>query len=283
MCVAQAMCGGSGQMCCATMPNCNMGLTCQNGTCNAMVGGNTGDPCMKATDCAGNKPVCITKDTMGTTWPGGYCTSTCNPNMNDPNTGLNPQCPGGSGLCLGQGTQGACELACTDMMGQMPCRMGYSCFQGCEPTSLSECDPTKSIAMNSGCAQDAGTGKPRVCVRIGADNVGQCTDGCDPFAQNCTGMMMACYASDDTGEGVCSQEFGNVGMQGDGVVCMYLNACDAGFACYAPPMANQAVCRPYCGGPKSIQCSALMPKPMKLNCVDLSTTVKVATIGVCGG
>src|SRR5579871_459077 len=139
----QMQCGNSGQPCCTTMPACSNGLACQNGTCMVM-GGNTGDPCAKNTDCQGTKPVCITKDTQGIMWPGGYCTSTCNPQKNDPQTGINASCPGGTGICLGAGTSGSCETACTDMMGTMPCtRMGYSCFQGCEPTARSQCDPTK--------------------------------------------------------------------------------------------------------------------------------------------
>ncbi len=287
MCVAAAMCGASGQKCCTTNPACNTGLVCTNGTCGMMMGGNTGDPCAKATDCQGTKATCITKDTTGITWPGGYCTSQCNPQKNDQN-GLNTACPGGQGTCVGQGTSGACELACTDAMGGMPCpRQGYSCFQGCEPTAISECDPTKkgSCPQDGGVVLgDGGEYSGRVCVRIGADPVGQCTNGCDVFKQNCQGAMEACYASDDTGEGVCSQEYNPSGNpQTDGVQCFYLNMCDPGFGCYAPPMANMAVCRPYCGGPNNVLCSAIMPAPQKMKCVDLSTTVKAATVGVCGG
>ena len=54
----------------------------------SMAGAPTGDPCAKATDCGGTKPNCIVKDMTGTAWPGGYCTSSCNPSKNDQQTGL---------------------------------------------------------------------------------------------------------------------------------------------------------------------------------------------------
>ena len=253
-------CGGCGMACTGAQ-------TCSNGACGGG-GANTGDPCVKAADCGGMKPQCLTKDSQGNTWPGGYCISQCNPQKNDPNDTTNPACIGGGATCLGQGTSGACETICSGKTGATPCtRTGYSCFQTCEPTSISKCDPTK-----------AGICGPKMtCVRLGADNVGQCAPSCDPFAQGCMDIMgqpAGCYASDDTGEGVCSQVFG---MGADGDACMYLNACNPGLGCYAAPKAMMAQCRPYCGGAKSVACAN------GKMCVDLSTTVKKTATGICGG
>ncbi len=261
-------------------------------------GGNSGDPCTKDTDCTGTKPTCLTKAGDGSVWPGGYCTSNCNPNKNDAMTGANPNCPGG-GTCIGQDTMGACEANCTDMKGSMPCtRAGYVCAQGCEPSSLYECDPTKKIGQAGGCPQDGGVFLPgpapdggnadagtstysgRVCVRLGADNVGQCTDGCNVFTQNCQpdamGNDQACYASDDTGEGVCSAPYGNP-PGADGDACQYLNGCAAGLGCWSDPKNQNApgVCRPFCGGPGNAAC-----KNGK-TCVDLSMTVMKSAVGSC--
>jgi hypothetical protein len=245
--------------------------------------GPTGAPCKKDSDCSGTSPRCIMADTRGITWPGGYCSSACNPMEND--SGLNLGCPGGSGTCVGTGTQGICESLCTNKIGSIPCtRSGYSCFVGCEPDEVSQCDPRMAAGMPGSCPQDGGVFlydggySGRVCVRVGSDDVGQCADGCDPFRQDClpiVGMTAACYASDDTGEGICSPEVGK--GQGDGKACSYLNACDPGFACFAVDVHSAPVCRPYCGGPGSLACTN------GKKCVDLSPLVKAATIGVCGG
>lgn len=231
----------------------------------------TGAPCAKTLDCAGTKPVCILKDAQGHNWPGGYCVSQCNPQKNDLQSGINPACPGGGGTCLGTGTMGTCETACTGMNGMMPCqRQGYLCFQACEPMALSDCDPTMKGSCLNGTA----------CIRVGSDDVGRCAPACDPFKQGCAQIMMAdaaCYASDDTGEGACSTVFGK---NSDGQQCVYLNDCVAGLACYSPPNAmnqNQVLCRPYCGGPMNVACNN------NKQCVDLSPNVKKAVIGVCGG
>jgi hypothetical protein len=50
-----------------------------------------------------------------------------------------------------------------------------------------------------------------------------------------------------------------------------MSVCAAGLGCYG------GICRPYCGGPNSVPCAN------GLKCVDLSATVKVATVGVCAG
>jgi hypothetical protein len=285
--VCMASCGGGQMMCNGNCVNTSSdpancggcGIACQNGqNCvnSACAGGgaNTGDPCTKNADCAGTKAVCIIKDAMGNVWPGGYCTSVCNPLKNDPNDGSNVACPGGMGTCQGNGATGSCGLLCTNMNGAAPCtRQGYACFQICEPKALSQCDPT----VKGSC------GVNKSCVRIGADNVGTCVPLCDPFKQTCppdmNNMMQACYASVDTGEGACSVPYGNP-PGADGDICMFLNGCSAGLGCYAPPgatMQSQVLCRPYCGGAMNVAC-----KNGK-KCVDLSMTVKTATIGVCGG
>ena len=234
----------------------------------AMGSAHTGDPCAKALDCAGVKAVCVVKDAQGINWPGGYCTSQCNPQNSDPQTGINPACPGGAGVCLGQGNSGSCETACTDMNGKMPClRNGYSCFQACEPTARSECDPTVKGSCPNGTS----------CVRVGSDSVGLCAPACDPLKQGCSQIMMtnaACYASDDTGEGACSTIDK---MSGDGQSCFYLNDCSAGLGCFLPINGNPSVCRPYCGGPMSAPCNN------GKQCVDLSPNVKQAVMGICAG
>ncbi len=286
-CVMAAACGADTQPCCTTNPACNTGLVCNNGTCGMMMGGNTGDPCTKASDCAGTKATCITKDTQGVTWPGGYCTSQCNPQKND-SMGLNSACPGGMGTCLGAGTMGACEVACS--AGTCP-RQGYACFQGCEPASRSECDPTKAMScpQDGGAVidSDAGTTSPRTCAKIGTDNVGQCVNGCDPLAAQSEGnpsppctASEGCYPSYFTGEGTCFQTVAPAQGTGDeGMPCMFLNNCLPGLSCHAEN--NTAVCRHMCRtGAMPVAC------PMNLNkkCGKLFSMTPVSTdvLGLCG-
>lgn len=269
-------------------------------------GADTGAPCAKAADCAGTKPVCVTKDTQGIAWPGGYCVSQCNPIKNDPNDGTNPGCPGGNGTCRGQGNQGVCETACTAAAGANPCtRTGYSCFQACEPTAESQCDPNKRAS----CPQDGGapitvvtthvpdggipdggnadaftttttTNSSRVCTLIGADPVGACSNGCDPTAMQDPMTPVppckagdGCYPSYATGEGFCFGVFGMLGGSGDNTPCKYLNGCDPGFACRTVGM--NLVCKQICGGPKNVAC------PMGQTCKDLSKTVMKNVVGSC--
>ncbi|MSP61123.1 MAG: hypothetical protein EXR72_12415 [Myxococcales bacterium] len=241
---------------------CKVGEACTNGKCGAMGGtAETGEPCTKATDCAGTKAICITKDTQGVMWPGGYCTSQCNPTKNDPQDDSNAMCPG-IATCRGAGTSGGCELLCD----KGSCRTGYSCFQTCNPTSLSMCNPTKAGSC----------GANKTCARLGADDVGSCQAACDPLKQGCpmdANMNdQGCFASADTGEGLCFAPVTPGGVptkDGDG--CKYLNGCSAGSACY------MAMCRAYCGGMMMKACTN------GKKCVDLNANVKVAKIGVCGG
>src|SRR5207248_2904628 len=80
----------------------------------------TGSACTAAAQCAGTSADCLT-------WPGGYCTSSCDLADVDPATGLDAKCPGG-GYCtdLGNGLQ--CHAECTARAGVSPCRTSYSCF-----------------------------------------------------------------------------------------------------------------------------------------------------------
>jgi hypothetical protein len=275
-------CGALNQACCSG-DFCNSGLTCQSAICKPLPTANTGGSCTSAIDCGGTAPTCITKDSNGIVWPGGYCTSKCNPTKNDPNTGVNVSCPG-SGTCIGYGVTGLCEATCTNMSGTMPCtRMGYSCFQSCEPSAESECNPT----VHGSCPQDGGSvhyvvdlgmevRAGRTCFRIGADDVGACGDSCNPFVQDCgldqNGDPQGCYATADTGEGICVTHL--PASQGDGALCNYLNDCDAGFGCHPGGVGMAGTCRAYCGGPNAVTC-------VGATCSDLSPTVSAATIGYC--
>jgi hypothetical protein len=268
-------CGHLGKRCC--MPNLcyDAGTACYDGMC-APQRYAAGGPCQHDTDCWGGKPVCMLKGANGETWPDGYCTSGCNPKNNNPQTGNSPDCPGSSSTCLdiGQlGSSGSCMATCTAMSGAMPCRSGYACFDACDeyscvnacrPSSESQCDPTDLASCGMGMG----------CLRLGPDNVGLCDATCDPFAQDCSQKeMSACYVFDDTGRGFCSQAYTNLS---DGEACQYVNECAAGLGCFFSN-GNAGVCRPFCGGPMNVPCSNGM------SCVDFSTKVKVAIVGVCGG
>jgi hypothetical protein len=239
------------------------------------MGAPTGDPCAKDCDCAGSRPTCMKQDAQGTPFAGGYCTSSCDPAMNDPTTTVNAACPG-TGTCIGLNGGGVCYRACTATGGMRPCtRSGYACFVGmsgadvCLPASRSQCDPT----VADSCAQDGGVAEG--CVAIGPDPVGKCVPECDLFAQNC-GAGQGCYASYAFGFGVCAAVF----MAGtDGASCMYTNSCSAGFACHGEPTGS--FCRPFCGGPANVACAAGDQKKV---CVTLSSTSPpTSVVGVCGG
>jgi len=140
------------------------------------------------------------------------------------------------------------------------------------PTLLSECDPTKpmSCPMDGGFTSDGGLRSGQTCEDVGYDPVGACFDRCDVFAQNCPAKE-GCYPTPSFGEGFCAFA-GNVG---DGGACAYLNSCAPGLTCVGDGMGF--LCRPFCGGPNAVTC-----KNGK-KCVDLTNTVKQATVGVCAG
>ncbi|MSP60336.1 MAG: hypothetical protein EXR72_08340 [Myxococcales bacterium] len=235
----------------------------------------TGEPCTKPAQCDGTKPVCITKDSQGATWPEGYCSATCSSKKNDAD-GINPNCPGG-GHCTQQGN---CVTICD--RNNLCQRTGYSCFvaglgfYSCAPSSRSQCDPNKNNCPQDGGVftsvdggPDGGTYSGRACVSVGVD-VGECRDGCDPFLQNCV-MNGGCYATFIQGYGICSSP----GTAKEGEACMYLNGCLPGLSCRTTAMMG-SVCRHYCRtGAKLVAC------PMGQKCNDLSMTVKADKVGVC--
>lgn len=241
--------------------------------------GSTGDPCKMPSDCKGTTPKCITQSSQGIVWPDGYCSAVCVPSHFNADAGTNPDCPGGNDVCIG-GVTGYCYLRCSSKQGNDPClRTGYSCFySGCWPTAYSECDPSMamSCAQDGGFVTDGGVRSGQTCEEEGYDPVGGCYDRCDPFAQNCPkdgqGNPEGCYPTWTFGDSFCATG----GKAADGAPCAYLNSCAPGLTCVGDPMGNY-LCRPFCGGPNKVAC-----KNGKA-CVDLSGTVKQATVGVCAG
>lgn len=228
----------------------------------------------------GTNAQCQTTSPDGVPFPGGYCTSVCDPTHSDPMTTFNTDCPGRS-MCLkpppgSTTTMGMCLEECTAMSGDAACRAGYSCFgfaegNGCLPTSESACDPTKPMSCP---VSDAGMS---TCVAVGPDPVGACFPACDVFAQACgmdsTGAKQVCYAN-ATGEGFC---LAPTGTGGDGAACSFISDCASGLGCYVGSGAGSNVCRPYCGGPMHQQCTN------GKQCVGLSATVPASTLGACAG
>ena len=107
----------------------------------------TGDPCSRDSDCAtgfDGRASCLTRNEDGV-WPGGYCTSPCRIDRNDPTSNTNPDCPGGKGKCefasADAGVLGYCVNPC-----KQECRWQYDCVGGpvryqCRPsTAKRECD-----------------------------------------------------------------------------------------------------------------------------------------------
>lgn len=234
--------------------------------------GDTGSACTASGDCKGTGASCQNSTTGGLVFPGGYCTATCTTSNNDPNTGLNPACPG-FGLCLG--STGACFAACTAKDGQYPCRANYYCFgftsgDVCFPEAASQCDPTKT-----GSCPKSDAGGAQTCVQVGPDPVGNCLSGCDFFTQGCAPDAQgaqACY-SNIVGEGFCAHP--NKGGA-EGAACQYINDCNAGFGCHIETQTT-AFCRPYCGGAGNKACAN------GKQCVDFSATVPKTIVGLCGG
>ena len=241
--------------------------------------GSTGALCTTATECMGPTPVCRTKSHTGIIYPGGYCSSACDPTKNDPMTGIDPECPSNAGTCV-PGATPACLALCTDKAGAEPCRDQYSCFLAsnltavCLPSSISQCDPTVKGSCPS---SDAGT--PQTCTSVGIDPVGQCDEACDYFAQSCASIQAgdasaqprACYAN-ELGEGVCAVPSA---MGADGATCVFFTDCAAGLGCRLE--GNAGACRPYCGGAGNVACNN------GKQCVDSSMTVPKSVAGYCAG
>lgn len=225
--------------------------------------GQTGEPCDVDSDCLGIDAGCA-HERHGVTYPGGQCYSACDPAKSDPKSGRNPDCPSTLGVCNAR--VGFCLRSCTEKTGSSPCRDGYVCvsdeFEVCAPAGVSECDPTKAGSCP---AVDGGA---RTCVQVGLDPVGVCTTACDFFTQNCHSLGTGCFPN-AFGEGTCLVV---TAPGGDGDKCIYKNDCKAGFGC-----AASGVCRPYCGGASSVACTN------GKSCVDFSTSIPKATVGLCDG
>jgi hypothetical protein len=263
-------CGLGGQACCSADLCTESAAFCVDGICQ-FPGLPSGAPCGTGTDCGGDAATCGDPNQ----WPGGYCLSSCDLTRTDPQTGLNPSCPGDDGVCVKTGImEGVCMAGCTARDGAIPCRPGYSCFDRCAlqspcahaclPSSVSQCDPT----VPGGC--DVGM----VCLRAGRDLVGACATRCDLFAQDCaqTNGPTGCTVFDDTGAGVCHASEGVA----DGEGCVASSDCLPGLTCFQQ-LAAFPTCRPFCGGPMNVPC-----KNGK-KCIDFSTAVPLAVVGACAG
>ena len=252
--------------------------------------GCTGDPCTKVADCAkGLGPsqgaVCIRPGyppIIELEWPGGYCTSSCRPARNDPQSGINPDCPGGNATCEGSGTNAWCVTAC---LMSSECRAGYACFTvnnlafGCLPKAISECDPAKAATCPRMCG-DGGVpdgGSPcfeNTCLNIGDGTVGECVPGCDIFSN--TGCAENdCHASDVTGEGICTDPCNTADCQNgnyNGACGNFWAVCWGGYGCL------DSRCRKYCNDANvATQCAP------GATCMKLSPTTHVPTsvAGLC--
>jgi hypothetical protein len=293
------VCGHSGERCCTT-GGCDVSLACIDGICSTSCGNSsepccTGDQCTDpatdcvagtcqfhglpsgaacstGTDCAGDDATCGDPSM----WPGGYCLASCDISVTDLPTGHNPTCPGDQSVCVRTSTaEGACMAGCTAMNGALPCRPGYSCFERCEfqspcahaclPSSLSQCDPTAP----------GGCGVGMDCLRAGLDVVGACATRCNVFAQDCaqTNGPMTCTVFDDTGTGVCTPAKGGT-AQGGG--CVVNSDCLQGLTCFQQLPAYPS-CRPFCGGPMNVPCHN------GKKCIDFSTALPLAVVGICDG
>jgi hypothetical protein len=246
----------------------------------------TGDPCTRSSDCmngpkASERGRCLmqTGTSMMFTWPGGYCANPCKESLNDPSTGLNPDCPG-AGTCGG----GACWFLCTT---SSDCRdANYACFivavrpvvaAGCQLKAFSQCDPkvrgSCNIDVDGGSDGDGGSELGRTCVNVGDGTVGNCVPGCDPFTNSgCLGSTNpACHASDVTGEGLCVAAAAANQMAGSSCGNLFSD-CPGGYGCL------NGKCWRYCDDANAAaQCSP------GASCRPFSTTTTVPTAiaGIC--
>jgi hypothetical protein len=230
---------------------------------SAASNGNSGDACNVDADCKGLEPVCV-RERRGIVYPGGQCTSKCDPQKNEPSTGRNPDCPGTKSMCNKR--RGLCLQSCTAKTGASPCRQGYACFEDegpvCAPEALSQCNPS----VPGSCAPlDGGA---RGCISVGLDLVGFCVEGCNVFTQGCSQAGFGCFPN-AIGEGICLTA---TATGTSGVSCEYINACAPGFGC-----PTSGVCRPFCGGPANVACTN------GKTCIDYSVEVKKSVVGLCDG
>jgi hypothetical protein len=92
-----------------------------------------GNACGDSSDCGGFRALCRKTGPDGISWPGGYCTTWCDPARNQVE-GFNVLCGPGA-VCVREVDGGICETGCNAWQ---PCRDGgYECRNaGCEPSDL---------------------------------------------------------------------------------------------------------------------------------------------------
>ena len=243
--------------------------------------GKTGDPCTISANCMPGKGMgqpgrCVSMTMeLGQliTWPNGYCSPVCDPDLNQAmNFGINPECPGGNATCIGAANTAHCVALCTNSDNCRPC---YRCFNsndashGCLPQAVSACDPTSTTSCPFG---NAGT--RLVCENLGYGDVGRCVAPCDPYAgKGCPGGGGGkdCHANDITGQGFCtSGSLSGLGAGGD-CVGFPANECPTGYGC----LNNK--CWKYCNDSnRNVQCiqgARCMPMP--------SGKSPTSVIGIC--
>jgi hypothetical protein len=252
------------------------------GVVDAGPGGATGSPCTADSQCAGSMSVCRLTlyqpdGAPGTAIPGGECSSRCDPANNDPTSGVDPECPGGSGQCTKNVVLGnICYASCSAKSGFLPCRSEFSCNGGgtsteCVPTADFVCDPT----VAGSCPVDDAGGL-QSCESVGLDPVGDCVPGCDPLAPDCAASdagPTGCYPT-PSGDGLCQ----GGGTREAGAPCVYTNDCLAGLSCFTLNVADGGTstnCETYCGGAHDAGCGPGQ------TCHDYTSTVPQSTLGFC--
>lgn len=225
-------------------------------------GPGTGDPCKRDSDCVpgpDGRARCILKTAPGehwvmeVVWPGGYCSSYCRIERNDPDTGINPDCPGGSGSCEqlrgDGGAEGQCLLQCFTERYRRYCdfeRFQYRCGSPgrrplCLPATVEkrECDGRKRGSCGPG----------RTCV-VDVDDVfqidTQCERACDPILPpaDCN-----CQRT-EIGEGFCLPPVDYFKPYKPGERCFGGNGpypCTSGYGCtFDTRLPSPLHCRRYC-------------------------------------
>jgi hypothetical protein len=241
---------------------------------NGAVGnGNTGAVCRVDKDCKAGPNMqagkCVFKLNVNGNmidFPGGYCTSACDPGGNTVG-GQNIQCPGGNGTCLDLGGDNMCVTLCSNTAN---CRNCYACFiandsgYGCLPGSLSQCNPS----VPNSCP--FANGKPQTCADQGQGDVGTCALTCDPFLNKGCPNGKECHISAINGLGYCTKT-GNVNnfMPGDPCI-VFANDCPGGYGC------NMGSCWKYCNDAnRPMQCG------MAYKCQPFPGMLDTMTVGIC--
>ena len=239
-------CGGAQCGKCANGQRCKVANDCTSANCAAgrcapmAMKKDTGLACAAGTECAGTAPICIMTDANMRTWPGGYCSGSCDPNNNDPDTDENTDCPG-TATCIGQANKGNCFSLCS---GKGACRVGYSCFFGdndgiCYVSTLSACDPTKNTCP---------------CLRQGFDNVGRCGTACT-LPNSCPNGEQCYYLNttiDSMGQKTGDVLSGLICLKAPAQpaqpnqACTYVNSCTAGYECDYFKGSGARVCKKIC-------------------------------------